>query len=390
MIPLIRIRVKYLIRNPCLLFWSYLFLPALILAIAIYKLVSEKPEFKMQLRENPYKIDELYFNETSILSYKTLSRYWPATLFVADDEQECAKIRDFFDKSNIYQNINCSTFENAATNKTENIIKIEKKSEKYRIYLNSRKNDLNNTNKGQNIMSLNTSEFQGIIEIINALNITGKNFTDINELLNFFKKIRISDILKMLNISSLDELPDIPGIPMIPEIEGSLTIGDIIDLISTLNKTKYENLNKIFKKEDLDQDLITDAFYVSNKTSNDSNSTDISSVLSFLFKSTDKKYQTFFELQSLFANLLISLEKKEVKSHFKMIFGLNSYPDHYRFTDEYGKGTYTFLSFVIALQFSLIAYNFNLRMIDEKENKLNILLERQGISKFKYIILKVL
>ena len=65
-------------------------------------------------------------------------------------------------------------------------------------------------------------------------------------MLNFFKKIRISDILKMLNISSLDELPDIPGIPMIPEIEGSLTIGDIIDLISTLNKTKYENLSKLY------------------------------------------------------------------------------------------------------------------------------------------------
>ena len=384
MLPLIRIRVKYLIRNPCLLFWSYLFLPALILAIAIYQLLSEKPIFKKQLRESPYKIDELYFNETSILSYQTLSRYWPATLFVADNEQECAKIRDFFDKSNIYQNINCSTIENAATNKTENIIKIEKKSEKYRIYLNSRKNDINDTNKGENIMSLNTSEFQGFIEIINELNITGKNLTDINELLNYLKNVKISDILNLLNISSIDELPDIPGIPIIPEIGGSLTIGDILELISTLNKTKYESLNKIFTKSDLDQDTITDAFYVSNKTSNDSKSADISSIIGILLKSSDKKYQTFFELQSLFANLLISLEKKEVKSQFKMIFGLNSYPDHYRFTDEYGKTTYTFLSFVIALQFSLIAYNFNLRMIDEKENKLNILLERQGISKFKY------
>ena len=232
-------------------------------------------------------------------------------------------------------------------------------------------------------MSLNTSEFQGFIEIINSLNITGKNLTDINELLNYLKKVKISDILNMLNISSIDELPDIPGIPIIPEIGGSLTIGDILELISTLNKTKYDNLNKIFTKSDLDQDTITDAFYVSNKTSNDSKSADISSIIGVLLKSTDKKYQTFFEFQSLFANLLISLEKKEVKSQFKMIFFLISYPDHYRFTDEYGKTTYTFLSFVIALQFSLIAYNFNLRMIDEKENKLNILLERQGISKFK-------
>ena len=67
-----------------------------------------------------------------------------------------------------------------------------------------------------------------------------------------------------------------------------------------------------------------------------------------------------------------------------MKIGFNSYPEHY--SNNYSTGIVSFYSFLIALKFSLISYSFNMRMIDEKENKLNILLERQGISKFKYNI----
>ena len=69
-----------------------------------------------------------------------------------------------------------------------------------------------------------------------------------------------------------------------------------------------------------------------------------------------------------------------------MSLGFNSYPEHYRFTDYNTYSFYSIVSFMIALQFSIIGYNFNMRMIDEKENKLFILLERQGISKMDYFI----
>ena len=78
------------------------------------------------------------------------------------------------------------------------------------------------------------------------------------------------------------------------------------------------------------------------------------------------------------------MNKKKFEYNFNMTFGYNPFPEHYEFTSQYDYYTYAFLSFIIALQFSLISYNFNMRMIDEKENKLNILLERKGISKFKY------
>ena len=67
------------------------------------------------------------------------------------------------------------------------------------------------------------------------------------------------------------------------------------------------------------------------------------------------------------AKLLINFNDKKVDKDFKMSFGFNSYPDHYRYTDSNDIMTCSFISFIIVLQFSLIAYNFNIRMIDEKE-----------------------
>ena len=351
-----------------LLFWSYLFLPILILLIAIYQIMSGKANIMKQSKTEPYKIEDFVFNETSLFQYSLLSRYWPSTLFVAEKEEDCSKIQTFFNISNIYPNINCSLSEKTATNETENIIQIKKSGEKYRIYLTSRQNDINDTNKEKNINTTNVTDFQELIDFINYLNITDRNITDMNDLIDLIKDIEIAKILEILNISDTSVIPSLPGIE---------TIGDVLDIIKTINQTNFNDLNKIFKGSDLNQDKITNAFYVNNHTIE-------SSVFDVFFTSTEKKYETFFKLQSLLAKLLIYLEGKEIKSNFNMTFAINAYPEHYRFTDEYESGTYSFISFIMALQFSLIAYNFNLRMIDEKENKLNILLERQGISKFKY------
>ena len=61
MFSLISIRVKYLIRHPCLLFWSYLFLPLVIIAFGIYSVLNKEQNIYFKARENPYNISELQF-----------------------------------------------------------------------------------------------------------------------------------------------------------------------------------------------------------------------------------------------------------------------------------------------------------------------------------------
>ena len=280
-----------------------------------------KADIKRQSKTEPYKIEEFVFNETSLFQYSLLSRYWPSTLFVADKEEDCTKIKTFFNRSFIYPNINCSLNEKTASNETENIIQIKKSGEKYRIYLTSRQNDLNNTNTKKNINTTNVTDFQEIIDLINFLNITDTKITDMNNLIDLLKGIKIAEILEILNISDPSIIPSFPGME---------TIGDALDLIETLNKTNFNDLNKIFKGSDLDQDQITNAFYVNNHTIE-------TSFVDFFFTSTEKKYEIFFKLQSLLAKLLIYLEGKEIKSNFNMTFAINPYPEHYRFTDKYDR-----------------------------------------------------
>ena len=149
----------------------------------------------------------------------------------------------------------------------------------------------------------------------------------------------------------------------------------IIKLVKKNNKfIIYLNEREIdkyllFEKSDLEQDQIIDLFYTNNQT-----------------KFEEKKFIKFWELQSLLSKLIINLNNKQIDSDFIMSLGYNPYPEYYRFTDKNDNSFISFISFIIALQFSLIGYNFNIRMIDEKENKLNILLERHGISKVKYNI----
>ena len=128
----------------------------------------------------------------------------------------------------------------------------------------------------------------------------------------------------------------------------------------------------------INKDDITNLFYYNNISLNNISA-----------DSKDKNvlpiFSKFFELQSLIANFLI-WEKNQTKvdnnKKLKMSIGYNSYPRHY---NEFSLVFESLLfASLVGLQFILQMYSFNLRMIDEKENKLNILLERQGISKYKY------
>ena len=282
MLSLIAIRSKYIYRHPCLLFWSYMFLPGLIflLAFSILKMNSNSKPFPIQPKVEPYLSGEEYFfteefNNTLISrNYSLLKEYLPNMTIITNDESSCKDIIQFVEEETTFT-INCSFYKKNFTNETSHIIKMEKIEGKYKISLIQRQRD--------------------------------------------------------------------------------------------------SSSKLMFSSSDLDQDTITNLFYVVNQTRNES-----------VFE--DERFKIYWELQSFLAKMLIKLNKKEIKNDFKMNVGFNPYPAHYRYTDVNGYGHISFLAFMLALQFSLIGYNINMRMIDEKENKLHILLERQGISKFKYFL----
>jgi hypothetical protein len=92
-------------------------------------------------------------------------------------------------------------------------------------------------------------------------------------------------------------------------------------------------------------------------------------------------FNEFIQLQSLLAQFLI---KKKGNSYLNkeliIEFGENSFPQH----NNIYKVDFLSISLAISLQFTLTSYFFCMRMIEEKEQKLTELLERQGISKKDY------
>ena len=290
MLSLIKIRLKYIIRHPCLLFWTYIFLPAIILIAAIIVLTN-KSDYKLEKYEKEALPDSTrYFLNNTFENLQKLS-YLNFTAFLVDNEDNCNKIIEVFNANKIFiphdyeQYVFCNTSESNLSNLTLNIIKIKKKDGIYRADIKCR---------------------------------TGSE----------------SEFLKIYGTNA--------------------KLGDFI----------------LYQDKDLKEDVITDAFYVyqRNKTDNIT------------------KLNLFFELQALISKIIIKLDNKKEEKSFKMSFGYNKYPDSYRFADPGQNFMDSLVCLLVTLQFALITYNVNMRMIDEKENKLNSLLERQGISKFKYML----
>ena len=311
MLSLVKIRIKYIIRHPLLLFFTYILIPAVIMIAGIY-VISDKSPKELETYEKVVFKD---FNQRfSNDSYPTLKDkyYLNFTAFIADSEETCKKIENILISKNIKlikdKNISytiCSTTESKLDNITVNIIKIQKNDDKYKV----------------------------------DLRCGGGNTTE------FINKYFHTDFYK-----------------------------GIINYLDIHDKPFIDNLDHFtfYLREDLDGNVITDAFYASKED----------------YSKKIDKLKIFFELQSLISSILIELEGKssQASKDFTMKFGYNKYPDSYRVNDA---GEYLgpcAISLLATLEFALICYNVNMRMIDEKEHKLNILLERQGISKFKYML----
>ena len=101
----------------------------------------------------------------------------------------------------------------------------------------------------------------------------------------------------------------------------------------------------------------------------------------------NENYNKFLQLQSLMSKFLIKKKGQDYENkHFLLNVGANSYPPNYRSYTSSLIGIVTGLTIVMCLQFSMTTYFFSIRMIDEKEKKLTILLERQGVSKKQYFL----
>ena len=159
-------------------------------------------------------------------------------------------------------------------------------------------------------------------------------------------------------------------------------INDNINYIKIINDNGKYNIelievkyHSLFSSSFFYYDKFADPFYYENSFSY------------YYDNETNKKiykYETFLKLQTLLSQFLIEKEKG-IKNNKNIIMniGRNAFPPNSG-VYNYMIGQVTAFSIVICLQFSMTTYFFNMRMIDEKEKKLTILLERQGVSKKHY------
>ena len=139
MLSLIKIRVKYILRKPCLLFWTYLFLPIIILIAAIV-VISKKDE-KTLKSFNPFIFNKRrkFFDDNG-QEYADIKDGLSGTTFLVDNENYCNTIINLLNQYGIYEDECplCTGRESNINNHTINIIKLEKKNGKYKVELTSR------------------------------------------------------------------------------------------------------------------------------------------------------------------------------------------------------------------------------------------------------------
>ena len=104
--------------------------------------------------------------------------------------------------------------------------------------------------------------------------------------------------------------------------------------------------------------------------------------------STFNLQHTFFLFyQSLISRFLIESEKgiSNIDKNIHFHLGFNSYPKTLKDSDNYEILGSVF-SYIVDIQYTFIFLSFTIQMLEEKEQKLKKLLERQGIGEVQYIL----
>ena len=156
--------------------------------------------------------------------------------------------------------------------------------------------------------------------------------------------------------------------------------------IIILNYNEKKNIYKFSYKEK----EIIDLFYKKNFPFNTSflSSQNASDVFKYDYNNYDftaKQNEVFFKYQSFLASFLIELENKSINKDIHFNLGLNSYPPSVKDPKNYDN-LEPILSYLLTMQFSFIFLSFSVQMLEEKDQKLEKLLERQGIGRIKYVL----
>ena len=127
MLSLLRIRMKYLIRKPCILFWAYLFIPIIILFVGVIFLVfkEKKPLLKYQFNPIPEQKEFFVNNEP----YIYIKKYLPFTGFLVPDKENCNIIKNILNEHGLCNSTSCPICTNKESdfnNNTQNMIEIVK------------------------------------------------------------------------------------------------------------------------------------------------------------------------------------------------------------------------------------------------------------------------
>ena len=153
--------------------------------------------------------------------------------------------------------------------------------------------------------------------------------------------------------------------------------------IIILNYNQKKKAYKFTYKEkeiiDLDNHFPFNSFLLSSENASDLFKYDYDN---YIFAKSQN--MMFLKYQSFIAKFLLELENKEIKKDIHFNFGLNSYPPAVKNPKNYDT-LEPILGYFVAMQFSLIFLSFSIQMLEEKDMKLEKLLERQGIGNFKYI-----
>ena len=153
--------------------------------------------------------------------------------------------------------------------------------------------------------------------------------------------------------------------------------------IIILDYNEQENKYKFTYKEKEIVEIISKYFPFNTSLLSSQNASNVFAYDYANYHQTQLQNENFFKYQSFLATFLIELHNKERKKDLHFNLGLNSFPPAAKNPKNYDI-IEPVLSYIVSMQFTFIFLSFSIQMLDEKDQKLEELLERQGISTRKY------
>ena len=141
-----------------------------------------------------------------------------------------------------------------------------------------------------------------------------------------------------------------------------------------------------YKEREISQTNLSHYFPFKSELLSTQNALDIFNYeYNYKYQKADEMNKRFLNYQAFFAKFLIEkIKGKKINRDIHFSLGFNSYPRAAKNPSDL-TSIEPFISFLITMQFTFVFLSFCIQMLEEKEQKLEKLLERQGISFSKYL-----